>query len=147
MKRQFNQIEETVSLVEGTLIVNYNEYSIFEVVGAAMENEIDRTFPKGCSIYVKKLNKELYNTTTTYENYPFWVIETTQSQLPIFKEVISLNSKKKILFCKSLNPDFADFKIDLADITNLYYVVFVRKNVTHLKGEPYDINLNNMAKF
>lgn len=141
INEKFNQIEETVCLIDPERIENNNAYIVFEVVGNSMQCETNKSISRGSKLYTKRLKRNSYSEIEINKNYLFWVIETSESKLPILKEIIGYNEKDNKILISSLNKNYPDTEISLSNVVDIFYVVFKMQNVTNISCEPFDIEV------
>ncbi len=116
--------EKRMVLVEpGT---SAKDHVVFTVSGDSMEPKLE----KGDEILAKLVPADYYKDTRLHiDRYNVWVV-VTRSEGIIIKKIIRHDVANHTLTLHSLNPLYADFNVDLADVAMIYHAVSLsRKNL------------------
>lgn len=107
-------------------------YVAFKVNGDSMDDGSSNAISRNSIVSTRELQRHLWNNKLRYRDFPFWVIYTTQSKMPLLKEIIEHNTEEGYIVCHSLNdsPEFTDFKLHVNDIQALFYVIDVNRTVS-----------------
>lgn len=107
-------------------------YVAFRVNGDSMDDGSNNAITRNSVVSTRELQRHHWEGKLRYRDFPYWVIYTTQSKMPLLKEIIEHNTEEGYIVCHSLNdsPEFTDFKLHLNDIQALFYVIDVNKTVS-----------------
>ena len=107
-------------------------YVAFRVNGDSMDNDNNNAITRNSIVSTRELQRHHWTDKLRYRDFPYWVIYTTQSKMPLLKEIIEHNTEEGYIVCHSLNdsPEFTDFKLHLDDIQALFYVIDVSRSVS-----------------
>lgn len=107
-------------------------YVAFKVNGDSMDDGSSNAISRNSIVSTRELQRHLWNSKLRYRDFPFWVIYTTQSKMPLLKEIIEHNTEEGYIVCHSLNdsPEFTDFKLSIDDVQALFYVIDVNRTVS-----------------
>lgn len=107
-------------------------YVAFRVNGDSMDDGSNHAITRDSIVTTRELQRHLWVDKLRYRDFPYWVIYTTQSKMPLLKEIIEHNTEEGYIVCHSLNdsPEFTDFKLHLNDIQALFYVIDVNRSVS-----------------
>jgi len=107
-------------------------YIAFRVSGHSMDDGGYNAIPDKSIVSTRELQRHHWTSKIRYSDFPYWVIYTTQSKMPLLKEIIEHNAQEGYITCHSLNdsPEFTDFRLDINDVQALFYVIEVKRNVT-----------------
>jgi hypothetical protein len=107
-------------------------YVAFRVNGDSMDDGSSNAITRNSVVSTRELQRHHWNGKLRYRDFPYWVIYTTQSKMPLLKEIIEHNTEEGYITCHSLNdsPEFTDFRLHLNDIQALFYVIDVNKTVS-----------------
>lgn len=107
-------------------------YVAFKVNGDSMDDGSSNAISRNSIVSTRELQRHLWNSKLRYRDFPFWVIYTTQSKMPLLKEIIEHNTEEGYIMCHSLNdsPEFTDFRLLMDDIQALFYVIDVNRTVS-----------------
>lgn len=102
---------------------NYKgEYLAFEVDGDSMEPEY---FP-GDIVICRMVKRDLWQYKLHYDQYDFVIAHSIRGIM--LKEIVNHDTETGMITCHSINPDHADFTINLREVAYLYNVVEVRQS-------------------
>lgn len=102
---------------------NYKgEYLAFEVDGDSMEPEY---FP-GDIVICRMVKRDLWQYKLHYDQYDFVIAHSIHGIM--LKEIVNHDTETGMITCHSINPDHADFTINLREVAYLYNVVEVRQS-------------------
>ena len=106
-------------------------YVAFRVNGDSMDDASSRAITRNSVVSTRELQRHHWIGKLRYRDFPYWVIYTTQSKMPLLKEIIEHNTEEGYITCHSLNdsPEFTDFKLHVNDIQALFYVIDVNRTV------------------
>lgn len=112
--------------------VVHGRYVAFRVNGDSMDDGSARAIARNSIVTTRELQRQHWTSKLRYRDFPYWVIYTTQSKLPLLKEIIEHNTEEGYITCHSLNdsPEFTDFRLYLDDIQALFYVIDVNRTVS-----------------
>lgn len=107
-------------------------YVAFRVNGDSMDDGSSNAITRNSIVSTRELQRHLWESKLRFKDFPYWVIYTTQSKLPLLKEITDHNVAEGYIVCHSLNdsPEFSDFKLSMNDIQALFYVIDVSKTVS-----------------
>lgn len=107
-------------------------YVAFRVNGDSMDDGSSHAVTRDSIVSTRELQRHHWVDKLRYRDFPYWVIYTTQSKMPLLKEIIEHNTEEGYIVCHSLNdsPEFTDFKLHLNDIQALFYVIDVNRSVS-----------------
>lgn len=107
-------------------------YIAFRVSGHSMDDGGFNAIPDKSIVSSRELQRIHWRSKLRISDFPYWVIYSTQSKLPLLKEIVEHNTEEGYIMCHSLNdsPEFTDFKLNIDDIQALFYVIDVKKNIS-----------------
>lgn len=107
-------------------------YVAFRVNGDSMDDGSSNAITRNSIVSTRELQRHLWEGKLRFKDFPYWVIYTTQSKLPLLKEITEHNVAEGYIVCHSLNdsPEFSDFKLSMNDVQALFYVIDVNKTVS-----------------
>lgn len=107
-------------------------YVAFRVNGDSMDDGTSNAITRNSVVSTRELQRHLWEGKLRFRDFPYWVIYTTQSKMPLLKEIVEHNTQEGYIMCHSLNdsPEFTDFKLHLNDIQALFYVIDVNRTVS-----------------
>lgn len=107
-------------------------YVAFRVNGDSMDDGSSSAITRNSVVSTRELQRHHWTGKLRFRDFPYWVIYTTQSKMPLLKEIIEHNTEEGYITCHSLNdsPEFTDFKLHLNDIQALFYVIDVNKTIS-----------------
>jgi transcriptional regulator with XRE-family HTH domain len=107
-------------------------YVAFRVAGDSMDDATSSAITRNSVVSTRELQRHLWNSKLRYRDFPYWIIYTTQSKMPLLKEIIEHNTQEGYITCHSLNdsPEFTDFRLNIDDIQALFYVIDVNRTVS-----------------
>lgn len=112
-------------------------YVAFRVSGDSMDDGSSEAIPRNSIVATRELQRHLWTSKLRYKDFPYWVIYSTQSKMPLLKEITEHNVEEGYIVCHSLNdsPEFQDFKLNMNDVQALFYVI--EKTTTISKKVSY----------
>lgn len=130
----YQDIEVMAGLSQHSIIVDKpvkGRYVAFRVKGDSMDDGTSDAIPQNYIVSTRELQRQHWTSTIRYKDFRFWVIYTTQSKLPMLKEIIGHDVAKGIIKCHSLNdaPEYSDFELSLNEVQALFYVIDINRNV------------------
>lgn len=107
-------------------------YVAFRVNGDSMDDGSSNAITRNSIVSTRELQRHLWEGKLRFKDFPYWVIYTTQSKMPLLKEITEHNVEEGYIVCHSLNdsPEFSDFKLHMNDVQALFYVIDVSKTVS-----------------
>jgi len=107
-------------------------YVAFRVNGDSMDDGSSNAIARNSVISTRELQRQHWASKLRYRDFPYWVIYTTQSKMPLLKEIIEHNTEEGYIVCHSLNdsPEFTDFRLNMDDVQALFYVIDVNRSVS-----------------
>ncbi|KAF2518279.1 helix-turn-helix transcriptional regulator [Flavobacterium salilacus subsp. salilacus] len=107
-------------------------YVAFRVNGDSMDDGSNHAITRNSIVSTRELQRHHWTDKLRYRDFPYWVIYTTQSKMPLLKEIVEHNTEEGYIMCHSLNdsPEFTDFKLHLNDVQALFYVIDVSRSVS-----------------
>jgi transcriptional regulator with XRE-family HTH domain len=110
----------------------HGRYVAFRINGDSMDDGSSQAISRSSIVSTRELQRQHWVNKLRYRDFPFWVIYTTQSKLPLLKEIIEHNTEEGYITCHSLNdsPEFTDFRLYINDIQALFYVIDVNRSVS-----------------
>ena len=107
-------------------------YVAFRVNGDSMDDASSEAITRNSIVSTRELQRHLWTDKLRYRDFPYWVIYTTQSKMPLLKEIVEHNTEEGFIMCHSLNdsPEFSDFKLHMNDVQALFYVIDVSRTVS-----------------
>lgn len=112
--------------------VHKGKYLAFRVKGDSMDNGSSNSIVPNSIVTVRELQRHHWIDQLRYNKRPYWIIATTESRYPLLKQIIAHDTQKGIITCHSLNdaPEYSDFDLNLNEVTGLFYVTDISKNIT-----------------
>ncbi|OIQ19320.1 MAG: hypothetical protein BM557_06350 [Flavobacterium sp. MedPE-SWcel] len=107
-------------------------YVAFRVNGDSMDDASNNAIMRDSVVSTRELQRHHWMDKLRFRDFPYWVIYTTQSKMPLLKEVVEHNTEEGYIVCHSLNdsPEYTDFKLHVNDIQALFYVIDVSRSVS-----------------
>lgn len=107
-------------------------YVAFRVNGDSMDDGSSNAITRNSIVSTRELQRHLWEGKLRFKDFPYWVIYTTQSKMPLLKEITEHNVAEGYIVCHSLNdsPEFSDFRLSMNDVQALFYVIDVNKTVS-----------------
>jgi DNA-binding XRE family transcriptional regulator len=107
-------------------------YVAFRVNGESMDDGSSNAITRNSIVSTRELQRHLWESKLRFKDFPYWVIYTTQSKMPLLKEIVEHNVEEGYIICHSLNdsPEFSDFKLHMNDVQALFYVIDVSRTVS-----------------
>lgn len=107
-------------------------YVAFRVNGDSMDDGSNHAITRNSIVSTRELQRHHWVDKLRFRDFPYWVIYTTQSKMPLLKEIVEHNTEEGYITCHSLNdsPEFTDFKLHLNDVQALFYVIDVSRSVS-----------------
>lgn len=101
---------------------NYKgNYLAFEVAGDSMEPD----YLEGDIVICREMQRHLWNSKLHFKDWDFVIAHSKQGIM--LKEIIDHNVETGDIICRSINPQYKDFTLNLKEIAFLYNVVEVRQ--------------------
>jgi DNA-binding XRE family transcriptional regulator len=130
----YQDIDQLNELNKHSIIVDKpfkGRYIAFRVKGDSMDSGRTYGVPAGSIATTRELQRHLWNDKLRFKDFPLWVIYTTQSKMPLLKQIIAHDTETGIIRCHSLNesPDYSDFDLSMDDIQALFYVIDINRAV------------------
>lgn len=132
----YQDIEYLNGLGKHSIIVDkpvQGRYIAFRVEGHSMDSgRSDQSILKDSIVTTRELQRQHWTSRIRFNDFPYWVIYTSQSRYPLLKEIIAHDVEKGVITCHSLNeaPEFTDFDLSLNDVNALFYVVDVHRSLS-----------------
>ena len=107
-------------------------YVAFKVNGDSMDDGTSDAITRNSVVSTRELQRHLWKDKLRFKDFPYWVIYTTQSKMPLLKEIVEHDTENGFIICHSLNdsPEFSDFKLAMNDVQALFYVIDVNRSVS-----------------
>lgn len=105
-------------------------YMIFEVNGDSMDDGSARSLVTGDKVMAREIRQDLWMSKLHINSWYFVIVHRTEGIL--VKQIIDHNVEKGIITCHSLNRQFDDFSLNLADVAQLYNVISIVGREMHL---------------
>ena len=107
-------------------------YVAFRVNGDSMDDASNNAIVRDSVVSTRELQRHHWMDKLRFRDFPYWVIYTTQSKMPLLKEIVEHNTEEGYIVCHSLNdsPEYTDFKLHINDIQALFYVIDVSRSVS-----------------
>lgn len=106
------------------------KYMIFEVNGDSMDDGSARSLVTGDKVMAREIRQDLWMSKLHINSWYFVIVHRTEGIL--VKQIIDHNVEKGIITCHSLNRQFDDFSLNLADVAQLYNVISIVGREMHL---------------
>lgn len=124
----FKDVDYLADLPQHGIIVDkpaQGRYVAFRVSGDSMEDGTDGSIKYNSIVSTRELQRHHWVSKLRIKDFPFWVIYTTQSKMPLLKQITEHNTEEGYIVCHSLNdsPQYSDFKLNIDDIQALFYVI------------------------
>ena len=131
----YQDIEQLKGLGKHSIIVDKpakGRYIAFRVKGDSMDNGKTNGITEKSIVTSRELQRHLWKDKIRFKDFPIWVIYTTQSRMPLLKQIISHDVESGTIKCHSLNdgPEYTDFELSLNDIQALFYVIDVNRPIS-----------------
>lgn len=106
-------------------------YVAFRVRGDSMDDGSYNSIQRGSIVTTRELNVVHWKDKLRYKKFPYWIIGHIGSTYPLLKQIVAHDTEKAIIKCHSLNEsiEYSDFELRLNDVTSLFYVVSVSKDI------------------
>lgn len=100
-------------------------YMAFRVKGDSMDNGTSEGFTQNMIVSTRELQRQHWISKLRFKDFPYWIIYTTQSRMPLLKEITEHDTETGMITCHSLNdsPEYADFDLHINDVQALFYVI------------------------
>lgn len=114
--------------------IHKGKYVAFRVQNESMNNGKSNAILSGDIVTGRELQQIHWRDKLRYRKFPYWIIATKDSSMPLLKEIINHDVEKGIITCHSLNesPEYSDFELSLNNVTALFYVVDVSRTINPL---------------
>jgi hypothetical protein len=131
----YQDIEQLKELGKHSIIVDKpvkGRYIAFRVKGDSMDSGRTHAITERSIVTTRELGRQNWNSKLRFKDFPLWVIYTTQSKMPLLKQIIDHDVEKATIKCHSLNesPEYVDFDLSLNDVQALFYVIDVSRSVS-----------------
>lgn len=104
-------------------------FAIWEVNGDSMYDGTDRSLSHGDFLLTKELQRHHWKDKLHFRTRLFVICSRTDGV--IVKQVVDHDVVHGIITCRSFNPQWEDFKVNLDEVSKIYYILdFVKKKVT-----------------
>lgn len=131
----YQDIEFTKNMAKHSIIVDEpakGRYLAFRVKGDSMDSGTSNGILPDSIVSTRELQRHLWRDKLRFKDFPYWVIYTTESRMPLLKEITEHNLENATIKCHSLNkdPGYNDFELSLNDVQALFYVVDISRQVS-----------------
>ena len=131
----YQDIEQLKELGKHSIIVDKpvkGRYIAFRVKGDSMDSGRTHAITERSIVTTRELGRQNWSSKLRFKDFPLWVIYTTQSKMPLLKQIIDHDVEKATIKCHSLNesPEYVDFDLSLNDVQALFYVIDVSRSVS-----------------
>lgn len=133
---RYTDVDYLTDMPKHSIIVNEvhrGNYVAFVTRGESMDNGLSNAFQPGDIVSTRELQKIHWKDKIRFNDFPYWVIYTTQSKQPLLKQIIDHDVDNCKITCHSLNeaPEYSDFELSMNDIKALFYVIDVSRSVSN----------------
>ena len=104
-------------------------YRIFEVSGDSMYDGTSQSLLSGDKVLAREIRQDLWYSKLHIRQWYFVILHRTEGL--IVKQIVDHDVESGIITCHSLNPMFEDFKLNLADVAQMYNVVSIVAREMH----------------
>lgn len=131
----YQDIEYIKEMAKHSIIVDEparGRYMAFRVKGDSMDNGTSDAILHDSVVSTRELQRQHWTNKIRYNDFPYWVIYTTESRYPLLKQIIDHDVERGIIKCHSLNdgPEFPDFDLSLDTVQALFYVIDVSRKLS-----------------
>jgi len=131
----YQDIEYLKGLSKHSIIVDMpakGRYVAFRVKGDSMDDGTSNAILQNSIVSTRELQRHLWNDKLRTKDFQYWVIYTTESRLPLLKEITDHDVERGVIKCHSLNdgPEYQDFELSLDTVQGLFYVVDVSRQLS-----------------
>ena len=130
----FQDLDFLADMGQHSIIVDrpaQGRYVAFRVKGNSMEDGSDESIKESSIVSCRELQIHHWTSRLRINDFPYWVIYTTESRYPLLKQIINHDIDNCKILCHSLNkaPEYSDFELNLSDVQALFYVVDVSRSI------------------
>ena len=131
----FQDLDYLADMAQHSIIVDkpvQGRYVAFRVKGNSMEDGSDESIKESSIVSCRELQRHHWTSKLRINDFPYWVIYTSESQYPLLKQIINHDIDNRKILCHSLNmaPEYSDFELNLNDVQALFYIVDVSKSIS-----------------
>lgn len=131
----YQDVEFLSDLSQHSIIVDKpyrGRYVAFRAKGDSMDDGSSDAIVQNSIVSTRELQQHLWTSKLRIKDFPYWVIYTTESRMPLLKEIIKHDTTKGTITCHSKNdgPEYADFELRMDTVQALFYVVDVSRSVS-----------------
>lgn len=132
----FQDLDYLADMAQHSIIVDkpvQGRYIAFRVKGDSMDDGTSDAILQNSIVSCRELQRHHWTSKLRTNDFPYWVIYTTESKYPLLKQIINHDIDNGRILCHSLNtaPEYSDFELSLNDdIQALFYVVDVSKTIS-----------------
>lgn len=105
-------------------------YMIFEVNGDSMDDGSARSLVTGDKVMAREIRRDLWMSKLHINSWYFVIVHRVEGIL--VKQIIDHDVEHGVITCHSLNSQFDDFQLNLADVAQLYNVISIVGREMHL---------------
>lgn len=111
----------------------HGRYVAFRVNGDSMDDGSSSAISRNSIVTTRELQRHHWADKLRFKDFPYWVIYTTQSRMPLLKEIVEHITEEGYITCHSLNdsPEYTDFRLNIDEVQALFYVIDVNKSVSN----------------
>jgi len=130
----YQDAEELQHLSKHSIFVDKpakGRYVAFKVKGDSMDNGTLDSIQHNSIVTTRELQRVHWGSKLRINIFPYWIIFTTQSRMPLLKQITAHDIETGTITCHSLNdgPEYADFTLNLDTVQALFYVIEVSKPI------------------
>lgn len=103
-------------------------YVCFEVRGDSMDDGTKRSYCEGDLVLCRSIHPDYWRSRLHYTQWDAFVI-VHRTDGVIIKQIIDHDVENGIVTVHSFNPFYADRKIDLREVTQLFNVIKIQRNI------------------
>ena len=132
----YQDLDFLTDIVQHSIIVDkpvQGRYVAFRVKGDSMDDGTKNAIEHNNIVSCRELQRQHWIDKLRTKDFPYWVIYTTQSKMPLLKQIVAHDTIEAKIKCHSLNdgPDYSDFELSLNDVQALFYVIDVNRSVSN----------------
>lgn len=132
----YQDIDYIKEMAKHSIIVDdtaKGRYMAFRVKGDSMDDGTSNAISPNSIVATRELQRQHWTSKLRFKDFKYWIIYTTESKMPLLKEITDHDTTTGIITCHSLNdsPEYNDFQLSLNDVQALFYVINVTKEMSN----------------
>ena len=132
----YSNIEYLSETTQHSIIVDKvfrGRYIAFRVKGDSMDDDSKNAIANNYIVATRELLRDHWASKIRYNDFPYWVVYTSESKYPLLKEIINHDVENGNITFHSLNnsPEYCDFTLNIDEINALFYVIDINRNINN----------------